>query len=507
MARFKDYSYEQAVIIPIDFSKQIIPGTIEHTIHWLVENKIDTAGIERKYKNDLVGAPAYDPSILLKIILLAYSRGIFSSRMIMKACRENIVFRALSADSMPDFTTIASFVRSMKDEIRNIFTNVLLVCHEMDLLGGTELALDGCKMSSNASKEMSGTFSDLARKKDKIESTITFLIEKQLNADADEMEKKNSDTIRSKDKRVERLRKKSEKIERFLNEQSPKKKSRKGEAQSNITDNESAKMKTAHGVIQGYNGMALVDEKNQIVVHAEAYGSGHEHEIMVPMIEGAKEAAETIGLGNDYYKHRRIIADTGSFKEENLEYLHNEGIDAYIPDQQFRKRDPRFATADRHKPRAGRKGLYEKEDFTYDEERDIFICPAGKILKYSCEQVFGNTQGRRYISSRSNCTGCELREKCVRSEKTRYRTLYVIEKFFNRNYSDEMRSKIDTAEGREIYSRRMGIVEPVFGNIRCCKGLDRFTLRTREKVNIQWVLYTIVHNIEKIAKYGLLEGA
>jgi transposase len=154
MARFKDYSYEQAVIIPIDFSKQIIPGTIEHTIHWLVENKIDTAGIERKYKNDLVGAPAYDPSILLKIILLAYSRGIFSSRMIMKACRENIVFRALSADSMPDFTTIASFVRSMKDEIRNIFTNVLLVCHEMDLLGGTELALDGCKMSSNASKEM-----------------------------------------------------------------------------------------------------------------------------------------------------------------------------------------------------------------------------------------------------------------------------------------------------------------------------------------------------------------
>ena len=64
MARYKNYSYEQAVIIPLDFSKQIIPGTIEHTIHWLVDNKIDITGIERKYKNDLVGAPAYDPSIL-----------------------------------------------------------------------------------------------------------------------------------------------------------------------------------------------------------------------------------------------------------------------------------------------------------------------------------------------------------------------------------------------------------------------------------------------------------
>jgi len=65
-----------------------------------------------------------------------------------------------------------------------------------------------------------------------------------------------------------------------------------------------------------------------------------------------------------------------------------------------------------------------------------------------------------------------------------------------------MRAKIDTAEGCEVYSRRMGIVEPVFGNIRSCKSPDRFTLRTKRKVNTQWVLYTIVHNVEKISRYG-----
>ena len=343
MTRYKDYSYDQGIMIPIDLTKQIVPGTIEHTIHWLVDKKIDTSRIAQRYRNDLSGAPAYDPAILLKIILFAYSRGIISSRMIMRVCRVNIVFRALSADSMPDFTTIASFVREMKDEIQSIFTNVLLVCHEMGLLGGTKFALDGCKISSNASKEMSGTFSDLAKKKEKIEATISFLITKQLNTDTKELEN-------------------------------------------------------------------------------------------------------------------------------------------------------------------GSKKLYTKEDFTYNEILDVFICPAGKTLKYSGNQTFGNTYGRKYISSRSNCSHCEVRSKCVRSDKTRYRTLYVIEKFFNRNHSDEMRMKIDSAEGREIYSRRMGIVEPVFSNICYCKGLNRFTLRSKVKVNIRWVLYAIVHNIEKITKYGVLDG-
>ena len=162
MARFKQYSYEQGIMIPVDFTKQIVPGTLEYTIHWLVDNKVDLTGMTSRFKNEGTGAPAYDPAILLKVVLLAYSRGIISSRKIMDACRENIVFRAISADSMHDFTTIAAFIREMKDEVKKIFTGVLLVCSEMDLLGGTEFALDGCKMSSNAAKENSGTFTDLS---------------------------------------------------------------------------------------------------------------------------------------------------------------------------------------------------------------------------------------------------------------------------------------------------------------------------------------------------------
>src|SRR5262245_25677420 len=82
MARYKDYSYEQTKLIPIAFSNQILPGTFEYTLNYLIDNEFDLSRFEQRYHNDETGAPAYDPAILLKIILYAYSRGITSSRQI-----------------------------------------------------------------------------------------------------------------------------------------------------------------------------------------------------------------------------------------------------------------------------------------------------------------------------------------------------------------------------------------------------------------------------------------
>ncbi|MDY6970638.1 MAG: transposase, partial [Spirochaetota bacterium] len=209
---------------------------------------------------------------------------------------------------------------------------------------------------------------------------------------------------------------------------------------------------------------AISDSKNQIILEAEAFGNGQEQGLLKPMIEGAKENANSIGQGEDYLEGKILISDTGSFSEDNLKYLAGEKIDAYIPDQQFRNRDPRFIERARHRP--SKVSRYTKEDFTYREDTNDFICPNSKVLKYSGYQTFNNTEGRRYISTRTNCRSCALRNNCLRSDKTMYRTLYVIEKYFHRNYSEEMKKKIDTPEGRDIYSRRMGIIEPVFGNIR-----------------------------------------
>jgi len=109
MAKYREYDYSQGKFIPIFFDKQILPGTFEHTLHYLIDQEIDLSIFEGRYNNDETGAPAYDPAILLKIILYAYSRGITSSRKIAQCCQENIIFMALSADTHPHFTTIADF--------------------------------------------------------------------------------------------------------------------------------------------------------------------------------------------------------------------------------------------------------------------------------------------------------------------------------------------------------------------------------------------------------------
>jgi transposase len=160
MAKSKSDNEAQMVMSPVSLAKQLMPGTLEFAIHERLQRRIDTSIFARTYHHDETGCAAYDPQILRKVVLFAYSRGMLSSREIEPACRENITFMALACGLVPDHSTIVAFSSSMKAEIQSIFSDLLLICAEEDLLGGTHLSLDGLKLSSNASKEWSGTFAD-----------------------------------------------------------------------------------------------------------------------------------------------------------------------------------------------------------------------------------------------------------------------------------------------------------------------------------------------------------
>ena len=189
MARYKEYDYTQGKFIPVHFDKQILPGTFEYTLHYLIDNEIDLSIFDERYNNDETGAPAYDPAILLKIVLYAYSRGITSSRKIAQCCEENIIFMALSADTRPHFTTIADFISSMSQESIGLFLEVLLICDEMGLIGKEMFAVDGCKLPSNASKEWSGTKEELQKKKAKMEKAVRQIIARHRQMDETEANK------------------------------------------------------------------------------------------------------------------------------------------------------------------------------------------------------------------------------------------------------------------------------------------------------------------------------
>ncbi len=96
MAKYKAYDYSQRVMLPVSLEEQLMPGTLEFAIHTLVEDRMDLSVFDSQYNNDDTGRPAYDPKVLLKVVLLGYSRGLISSRKIERACRENVIFMALS---------------------------------------------------------------------------------------------------------------------------------------------------------------------------------------------------------------------------------------------------------------------------------------------------------------------------------------------------------------------------------------------------------------------------
>lgn len=154
MARYKDYNYEQGKMIPISFREQILPGTFEYTLSHLIDHELDLSIFDQRYNNDDSGRPAYDPALLLKIVLYAYARGIVSSRRIERCCRENVIFMALSADTQPHFTTVAGFISQMEGEIVALFRNVLLICDAQGLIGCDMFAIDGCKLLSQCEQGM-----------------------------------------------------------------------------------------------------------------------------------------------------------------------------------------------------------------------------------------------------------------------------------------------------------------------------------------------------------------
>ena len=501
MAKYKPSNEKQMVMLPISLQDQLVPGTLEHTINRLVEENIDLSVFDERYKNDETGAAAIHPKILLKVILLAYARGMISSRQIERACQENIIFIALSYGYAPDHSTIASFISSMQSEVQTLFSDVLLVCEELGLLDGTHFSLDGVKLSANVSKEWSGTIEELKHKRDKLEEKLKRVIAEHGQADQHPQVE-----IERQKKRERRFQLQVERLNEFLKDREPKLGSEGKEIQSNAVDNASVKMPSSHGVVQGYNAQALVDSKHQVILAAEAFAS-QDHENLKPMLAGAKKNLVSIGKTPDYFEGKKLTADSNYHSLNSLKVCKEEKVDAYIPDIQFRKRDPRFADQERFtKENATSKPkLFTAADFTFDATRQVYLCPHGKELTcHARGQVNRHRTYDLYHARTEDCAACPLRLRCLKKVDTVCRNLSIQVDSQQPNLIDEMKAKIDSEQGKKIYTRRLAIVEPVFANICVHKHMDRFTLRSKRKVDVQWRLFALVHNIGKIHSFGVL---
>jgi transposase len=504
MARYKHIDTSPR-LIAVDLERQLLPGTFEHALNYLVDHQLDLSRFDVRYKNDRTGAKAWPPAMLLKVILFAYSRGIVSSRDIERACREHVTCIALSGDSAPHFTTFAAFVSTLDAEIGPLFKDVLLICDRMGLIGREMFAIDGVKLPSNASKAKSGRRADFQRQAEKMEAAAQAMLERHRGNDTLPVE---PDLARKDAVQVERLQAGAAKLRAWLAEHPHDRPGAKGKTRlSNRTDPESAKMATDKGVIQGYCGVAAVDDAHQVIVEAQAHGTGSEQALLLPVIDATVplRTPETLFTADAGYHSKDVVAE-----------LAERAIPALIADKGLRGRDERFRTQSRHKakpdPLHDKRGAkpgrrFRPQDFDYDPAAGTCRCPAGKTLY----QNGSNCRHKGFIAikfqgAKRDCVPCPLRAQCLQKpETTPTRQVCFFRGQAQPGGFDpvgRMKEAIDSAEGRALYGRRFATVEPVFGNLRANKKLNRFTLRGREKVDAQWKLYCLVHNIEKLAHHG-----
>ncbi|WP_457447984.1 IS1182 family transposase [Roseateles sp. P5_E4] len=510
MPRYKPCD-RHALLLPVVLSEQILPGSFAFALDYLVEHELDLTALDARFKNDATGASAFDPRVMLKIVLLAYSQGLISSRSIAAACARNVQFIALSGDSQPSHAHIAKFVTSLSDQIRPLFSQVLMTCDAQGLIGRDMFAIDGVKLPSNASKERSGTHEELSHRADRLDKAADKILALH---QAQDKEGAQAPLDTKRQARMDELRQEAARTREFVAKH-PKRLNSKGqELKSNITDPDSAKMATNKGVIQGYAAQAAVDSAHQIIIAADVVGSGSEQSMLAPMIEQAKPWRDDNTL---------VTADAGYHSDANVQQLHDTHTPALIADNQMRKRDERFEGQGKHKakpdPLSQKKASDQPEeikhfrpkDFDFNEDNTA-TCPAGKVLssKGTLHITASGQPYQAYIAQVADCGPCGLRRQCIKSRGAPQSQLLrgrQVSRFRPKapepnHPSERMRQAIDSPRGRQLYSQRIGTVEPVFANLRHNKRLSRFNHRGQAKVRTQWSLYCLVHNIEKLSKAG-----
>jgi hypothetical protein len=375
-------------------------------------------------------------------------------------------------------------------------------------------------MSSNSAKEWSGTFKELEEKREKIKRLISHHVNEHKKIDGnetlDEQRKLRAEQA------IETLTQAHTKIDKFLKTSSLRMGKGKvtKEVKSNITDNQSAKMTTSKGTIQGYNGVATVDKKHQVIIDAQAFGVGQEHHTLKPVLDRVKSKYKRLGISDDIFSEGTIVtADTGFANEANMKYLHEDNINAYIPDNKFRSRDPKFIN---QKEKYGKRHQKPKKDravqvipaneFEFVPINLTCVCPAGEKISHIGNRVDQAGISKAFFNGRLlQCRNCDLKTKCMQNpDSANHRkgsgrqVSFVLDQKRKPTFTDWMKHRVDSKYGKQIYSHRMSVVEPVFANIGTNKRLNRFSLRGKKKVESQWQPYCMVHNIEKLANHGQL---
>lgn len=444
---FIECNRDQDYLLPPSL-KEWLP---ERDLAWFVVDAVEHMDLKvfyKRYREDGTGQAAYDPRMMVAVMLYAYCVGERSSRRIERLCERDIGFRVIAVNERPDHSTISRFRRSNHEALSGLFTDILRLCAKAGLVKVGVVALDGTKEKANASLAANRTYESIREEVERMlsEAEAVDAAEDELYGPDKrgdelpaELQDRRSRLVRlaeakaaleaekaaAEDAHAERMAKREEEEQ----ESGKKKRGRKpkapedgNEAKANITDPESRIMKTRTGYVQGYNGQAAVTEE-QIIIGAQVTQEANDVQQLHAMIASAAGELRAAGVEEEI---GAVVADAGYWSERNMAEADSDGPELYIATTKDWKQ---------------RKALREQ----------------------------GSPRGR----------------------KPKDMTL-----------RDQMERKLLTKRGRAIYRKRGMTVEPVFGQEKCVRGCDHFLVRGVQLVKMEWRLICGTHNLLKLWRSG-----
>lgn len=483
MPKFRPYNQNQLMLLPPDLRECLPHDHISFLVDEVV-NGLDISFVEETYKEN--GSPAYDPQMLLKVLFYSYRQGIRSSRKIEARLYEDIVYRFLSANQQPDHGTISLFRKTHLSKLNEIFAQIVILCNGLGMVNLKSISIDGTKVKASASKKRTHDQKQIKE----LEQQIKDFLEESQRVDEEE------DRIYGKERgynqmpghlldpkvrarEIEKAKQELEKLnqaEKTIEQKQAQAKTKKEKEQTrnrtiNLTDPNANLMKMKDGSFKPAYNVQLAASRQVIVAYDltdRPEDTGH----FRPMIEQVEKIT-----GQEVEEAK---ADAAYSTKADLKYCQERKIDDYIPDQR--------QSIEERQERENNVPKYDRRNFVYNQEKDQFRCPQGKILKFQCVD---KEKGRKYLCQ--DCSNCPAKIQCTKGQ---YRYLYV--DFEYEELKTKMRKKLKSKKGKRKYLERLSEIEPVIGNIKVNQGVNQFYCRGKPKVLIELGLISIAHNLVKI---------
>ncbi len=476
-ARYRPYHPKEGYFTLIDPEDIKNHNPLLKAIDSFVEEHISVEPFSRSVKNEVEGAPAVHPRMMLKVIFYSYAKGIYSSREMEDRMRWDPNYIYLSANQRVDHSTICNFILKYGDEIKDVFSRLVYVMAKMGYVTMDFVAVDGTKIKASAGRRFTGDVAEFRRQKDRIEKKIEHILQHTTDEGGG----------KTREEKLDRLEREKSKIEAFLIEVEQEEKPPKGK--TSLTDRDARMVKDKDSKYMGYNCQLAVDEESHAIVGAEVFNEASDRGLLRPMIEEVR--ART---GEDLSR-TEISVDAGYFSSDNIQYCHEQGLDVYLPEG-----------AGDGGVRQWQGDLIRGRDGRLEMDGDIkrLTCPGGQVMDTLVAREDRGSYFYRFRPDVGKCEGCTLRARCYRNNST-YRDFRVKREYFETlPLREQMTEKLSGEHGKKKMRGRSCLIEHVFGEVKEIFRFRRLAYRGLEKVRLIWQLVCIGYNLRKMARlaYG-----